>query len=59
MAYDARKTCPFCAWRAACAKRFSAGNDASLHCPDFSEDLLLRRKGGQEEKAGNDSTVED
>jgi hypothetical protein len=28
-----------------CGKRFSRGDDATLHCPDFSEDVTLRRCG--------------
>lgn len=43
MTLDNRKICPLCAWRANCAKRFSRGDDASLHCPDFSEDVSLRK----------------
>ena len=43
MSHDNRKICPLCAWRANCAKRFSRGDDASLHCPDFSEDVTLRK----------------
>ncbi len=43
MTYDVRKICPLCAWRANCAKRFFMGSDTTLHCPDFSEDLLLRK----------------
>lgn len=42
MTYDARRICPLCAWRANCAKRFSRGDDATLHCPDFSQDVSLR-----------------
>lgn len=44
MTYDVRKICPLCAWRGHCAKRFSMGDDATLHCPDFSEDVTLRRQ---------------
>jgi hypothetical protein len=43
MTIDKRKTCMFCAWRANCAKRFSMGADAGLYCPDFSEDVTLRK----------------
>jgi len=38
-----QETCLVCAWRANCQKRFNMGTDATLHCPDFSEDLALRR----------------
>ena len=44
MTQDVPTLCPFCAWRAHCAKRFSRGDDSSLHCPDFSEDVLLRKE---------------
>lgn len=44
MTYDARKICPLCAWRGNCAKRFTMGDDATMHCPDFSEDVTLRRQ---------------
>jgi len=43
MSEDRRKHCLVCAWRANCAKRFSMGDDATLHCPDFCEDLALRK----------------
>jgi len=45
MTYDNRRICPLCAWRGSCAKRFAMGDDATLHCPDFSEDVTLRRRG--------------
>lgn len=44
MSEDRRKLCIVCAWRANCAKRFSVGDDATLHCPDFSEDVTLRKR---------------
>ena len=44
MSQDSRKLCIVCAWRANCAKRFSMGDDATLHCPDFSEDVTLRKR---------------
>jgi hypothetical protein len=44
MSEDRRKSCLVCAWRANCAKRFSMGDDATLHCPDFSEDVTLRKR---------------
>lgn len=43
MSEDRRKSCLVCAWRANCAKRFSMGDDATLHCPDYSEDVTLRK----------------
>jgi len=57
MSEDKRTLCIICAWRANCAKRFSMGADESLHCPDFSEDVTLRKKAGQEE--GTDSRDQD
>jgi hypothetical protein len=44
MSEDRRKSCLVCAWRANCAKRFSMADDATLHCPDFSEDVTLRKR---------------
>lgn len=39
--------CAICAWRGTCQKKFSiSGRD--LHCPDFAEDLSLKK--GTEEK---------
>jgi hypothetical protein len=53
MTHDNRRICPLCAWRGTCAKRFSMGDDATLHCPDFSRDVALGK-----ETAGNDQTDE-
>jgi len=39
-----QKTCLVCAWRANCQKRFNIGSEATLNCPDFSEDIALRRQ---------------
>lgn len=47
MSEDRRKSCLVCAWRATCAKRFSMGDDATLHCPDFSEDVTLRKRAAE------------
>jgi hypothetical protein len=47
MSEDRRKSCLVCAWRANCAKRFSMGDDATLHCPDFSEDVTLRKRAAE------------
>lgn len=44
MSQDHRQLCIVCAWRASCAKRFSMGSDQTLHCPDFSEDVTLRKR---------------
>lgn len=44
MTEDLRKLCLNCAWRANCAKRFSMGDDCTLHCPDYCEDVTLRRQ---------------
>ncbi len=43
MTEDRRKHCLNCAWRANCAKRFSMEGSATLHCPDYSEDVTLRK----------------
>lgn len=43
MIQDQRTLCVMCAWRANCAKRFNMGADQTLHCPDFSEDISLRK----------------
>lgn len=43
MTRDIVKSCLACAWRADCAKRFSIGDDATLHCPDFSLDVTLNK----------------
>lgn len=52
MAEDLRKLCLNCAWRANCNKRFSMAGDGALHCPDFCEDVTLRRqKRGEAEPA--------
>jgi hypothetical protein len=56
MTHDARRICPLCAWRGSCAKRFSRGDDATLHCPDFSEDVTLRRKEGEAPTEAEPST---
>ena len=43
MAYDLHKGCVMCAWRGTCAKKFSIG-EGGLHCPDYTEDVQLRRQ---------------
>jgi len=57
MSEDKRRICPLCAWRANCVKRFSRGDDATLHCPDFSEDVLLRREREREAEKENDNNT--
>jgi hypothetical protein len=49
MSENNRKLCIVCAWRANCAKRFSMGDDATLHCPDFSEDVTLRKRPAEQQ----------
>ncbi len=44
MTQDVRKICPVCAWRENGAGRFSVSGNKTLHCPDFSEDISLRKK---------------
>lgn len=41
MSYDARTRCAVCAWRGACAKKYSMESSSRLHCPDFSRDASL------------------
>ncbi|MGW8312415.1 MAG: hypothetical protein ACWGOL_04190 [Desulfuromonadales bacterium] len=43
MTQDSRKLCLNCAWREHCAKRFSMEGCTTLHCPDYSEDMTLRK----------------
>jgi len=43
MTEDRRKLCVNCAWRANCAKRFSMDSGGTLHCPDYCEDVALRK----------------
>ncbi len=59
MSRDVCQICPLCAWRAGCTKRFSVGKDSSLHCPDFTEDLLLRKKSQSSETEKNDERVKE
>jgi hypothetical protein len=54
MSHDNRRICPFCAWRGHCAKRFSMGDDATLHCPDYSEDVTLRPRPGDPQPPTSD-----
>ena len=55
MTEDKRKLCLSCAWRANCAKRFSMENSTTLHCPDYTEDVSLRKA----EKGGDPSANEE
>ncbi len=48
MAYHAPKCCPVCAWRANCVKRATGGGDGILNCPEFTEDVLLRKEREKE-----------
>jgi hypothetical protein len=43
MAYNRHKGCVICAWRGSCAKKFSI-DEGGLHCPDYTEDVQLRRQ---------------
>ncbi len=54
MSRDVQKICPFCAWRQNCAKRFSMGSDVTLHCPDFTEDVQLKKNAA----ANSEDTAE-
>lgn len=51
MAYDLRKGCVICAWRGTCAKKFSI-DEGGLHCPDYTEDVQLRRQRQDAAAAG-------
>ena len=55
MTEDKRELCLNCAWRENCAKRYSMGDSSTLHCPDYSEDVTLRKA----EKRQNASDVEE
>lgn len=46
-----RRSCTMCAWRGSCAKQFSRGDELSCNCPDFSEDVQLRRQLERENEA--------
>lgn len=59
MPSDVHQICLLCAWRANCAKRFAMGDDATLHCPDFSEDVLLRKERVHREADREKSTEKD
>lgn len=50
MTRDIGQICLVCAWRANCAKRFSIGDDATLHCPDFSRDVSIDKELKAEKK---------
>jgi hypothetical protein len=54
MTQDVRKICPVCAWRVNGAKRFSTSGDETPHCPDFREDVSLRKKSEEIEKEGEE-----
>ncbi len=50
MSQDKQTLCVICAWRENCAKRFAMSQDSTLHCPDFSEDISLKKSAASEEK---------
>jgi hypothetical protein len=54
---DVGQICLVCAWRENCAKRFTIGDDATLHCPDFSRDVSLdkaiKEQQNDKESEGN------
>jgi len=49
MNQDKRTLCVICAWRENCAKRFAMSQDSTLHCPDFSEDISLKKSKASED----------
>jgi len=58
MAYHGPKSCPVCAWRANCVKRATSGGDGILNCPEFTEDLLLRKER-ERERTSNDQVPDE
>ena len=58
MAYHGPKTCPVCAWRATCVKRATSGGDGLLNCPEFTEDVVLRKEREREEVPGEQGSKE-
>ncbi len=56
MTCDVGQICLVCAWRANCKKRFSLGGDVTLHCPDFTRDVLLDKE--LQEKKRDEETEE-
>ncbi len=59
MAYHGPRSCPVCAWRANCVKRATSGGDGILNCPEFTEDVRLRRERSQDASDDNDVSDED
>ena len=43
--------CAVCAWRATCNKKYNISG-RNIHCPDFSEDLTIKKK--QEDEPRDD-----
>ncbi|TYO95688.1 hypothetical protein EDC39_11828 [Geothermobacter ehrlichii] len=58
MSKNKQAACLICAWRANCVKRFTMGKDETLFCPDFTEDLTLKKtpaaSGTDESGAGDE-----
>ena len=47
-----RKLCVICAWKAICNKKFSMG-EGKINCPDFSEDVLLKKNKKEQNENSN------
>jgi len=45
--------CGICAWRATCSRKFSLSG-REIHCPDFSEDISIKRKPEADEDVDDD-----
>jgi len=58
MGSDARTLCVVCAWRAGCARRFSMSADTSLHCPDYTEDVVLKKASQRYEKQAEEKDAD-
>lgn len=54
MTEDTRKLCLNCAWRANCTKRFAMEDSTALHCPDYTEDIALRKSEKGKESPGKE-----
>jgi hypothetical protein len=58
MSHQKQTICLVCAWREHCVKRFNMGTSETLFCPDFSEDLILRKATAEAKAANDDKTAE-
>jgi hypothetical protein len=49
---SSKSLCIICAWRHVCKKRFIISSEESLHCPDFVEDVTIKKEEDKKD-AGN------